>query len=214
VLLSVFWNWFTVPDLMHEPLGAAMRNTTSATRAFMAAYFGDIVDVAAAYPAAAARWELGNELNLIADLNLTGSDVSIAPSLGTPKFRTSADNFSTSDMIDFETWLAATMRTAASAKGLPTIISTGHAIPRRCADHLQRSYHAPQRDWSPHEGAVRREPARHVRLLRALLHPLLRRIGGSVGDHDAEQHGTAGRRPRSREGNKHSEQDAVPGRIR
>jgi hypothetical protein len=149
VLLSVFWNWFTVPDLMHEPLGAAMRNTTSATRAFMAAYFGDIVEIAAAYPAAVAGWELGNELNLIADLNLTGSDVSIAPSLGTPKFRTSADNFSTSDMIDFETWLAATMRTAASAKGLPTIISTGHAIPRRCAYHLQRSYHAPQRDWSP-----------------------------------------------------------------
>lgn len=155
LLVSVFWNWFAVPDLVGEPLGAAMRNTSSATRAFMRRYLSDITAAAAEYPDSVAGWELGNELSNLADLNMSGRTSSIAQHLGTPTVRTSADNFSTSDMIAFDTWLAAETRaaatTAATARGvvLSTVVSTGHSTPRPAAYHLRMSYHDPRRDWTP-----------------------------------------------------------------
>jgi hypothetical protein len=52
--------------------GSVVEQHTNATRVFMAAYFDDIVEIAVAYRGV---WELGNELNLIADLS--GRDSSL-----------------------------------------------------------------------------------------------------------------------------------------
>lgn len=144
-LPSLFWQWWTVPDLNGEPLGAMMRNGSSKSRAFFVKYVNEFsTNVLAAVPRRNfAGVELGNELNLLGDLDLAHTPTH--PSLGQPAFRTAADNFSTDEMVAFESWLAAAIRGA--APGMP--VSTGHAIPRHDAEHLRRSYHAPARDWTP-----------------------------------------------------------------
>uniref|UniRef100_A0A7S1QA68 Glycoside hydrolase family 5 domain-containing protein n=1 Tax=Neobodo designis TaxID=312471 RepID=A0A7S1QA68_NEODS len=148
VLLSLFWNWHAVPDLHNEHLGAAMRNASSLSWAFWRQYTRDVMTVAAKYPQAVAGWELGNELNNLADLNMTGSKGGCAPHLGTPTHRTSADNFSTTDMIDFEVSMANMVRATAAEYNVPhALISDGHSIPRMDAHHLRESYHDPRRDW-------------------------------------------------------------------
>jgi hypothetical protein len=140
VLLSFFWNIFAVPDLVGEPLGAALRGAGSATRRFMAAYVADVVAVAARHPAAVAAWELGNELNLLADLDMENRTSLIAPAMGTPARRTRADNISTDDMNAYSAWLAGVVRAAARRRGLPTLVSTGHAAPRPAAGWYRATY--------------------------------------------------------------------------
>ena len=88
-------------------------------------------------------------MNLLADLDQNNGKEAIDPHMGTPTHRTRRDNFSTNDMIAFESWLANRVRDLAGAAGLPTMVSTGHAIPRVDAEHLRQSYHAASRDWSP-----------------------------------------------------------------
>jgi len=142
---SLFWNWFAFPDVAGEPLGDAMRNTSSRTRAMWAEYIRDFTTMFANEPTIVA-WELGNELNLIADLDLSEQQPAIAPSMGTPTQRTRADNFSTADMMSFQSWLVDTIR---QYDTMQRPISTGHAVPRPQAQHLRSSYFSPQRDWTP-----------------------------------------------------------------
>ncbi len=142
---SLFFNWFAFADVAGEPLGDSMRNTSSKTRSMWLDYISEFVSLFRSEPTIVA-WELGNELNLIADLNLTEQQPSIAPSMGTPEKRTQRDNFSTTDMIDLTEWMASSIRSYDTELQRP--IGGGFATPRRSAAHLRESYLLPHRDWT------------------------------------------------------------------
>lgn len=145
---SLFWNPLVVPDMTGEPLGslaagarggvsAAWAATTDYAREFVGRY---------AHLRAIAAWELFNELNLLYDLDMSTLCVACAPGRGTPAARTRADNISTDDGGAVMAALAAVVRAAdAAAPARP--VSSGHSLPRPCAEHLRASYTAPQRDW-------------------------------------------------------------------
>lgn len=142
---TVAWNTFMFSDLVNESLGALASPATSAAFAAMSAYATKLVTRYATNPTIAA-WELFNEFNLLADLNMTGSTDSCAPPLGTPAVRTAADNISTDGMIAVMSALAGVIR---ANDPLKRPVTTGHALPRPAAAHLRASYLQPQRDWTP-----------------------------------------------------------------
>lgn len=141
---SLFWNWWAIPTLMKEPLGYAMTIESSQSRRFWSTYIQEfvahIIDSGALPLQNIAAVELGNELNLLVDLNLTAGPG------GANGVVSSQNNFTTTNMMLFQEWMASVITHAGSYKGP---ISTGHAVPRPSADHLRRSYYAPQRDWTP-----------------------------------------------------------------
>eukprot|EP01006_Ploeotia_vitrea_P013849 TRINITY_DN36244_c0_g1_i1.p1 TRINITY_DN36244_c0_g1~~TRINITY_DN36244_c0_g1_i1.p1 ORF type:complete len:410 (+),score=32.91 TRINITY_DN36244_c0_g1_i1:43-1272(+) len=142
---SILWNHFCIADLVGEPLGklfvpgTKLRNTVKQ-------YVTEIRDRYSHSPALLA-WELGNEMNLLADLDLEKQQPAIAPQMGTPKRRTKADNFSTTDMIDFQQDMAGWLHVSGKKNQIP--ISSGCAVPRANAHHLRISYHKKNRDWTP-----------------------------------------------------------------
>jgi len=91
-------------------------------------------------------WELGNELNLWADQDMSTLPVDINPSMGTPEARTKADNFTTDMMIGLQQDLSAQIR---SVDKFNHLITSGHSAPRPAAEHLRASYYLPDRDWTP-----------------------------------------------------------------
>lgn len=92
-----------------------------------------------------ATLQVGNEYNLLADLNLTQQQPLICTRCGTPQRRTRADNFSTPMLVQLQRDITAVIR-AADKLGRP--ISSGCSIPRPQAWHLMQSYHQPRRDWT------------------------------------------------------------------
>ena len=98
---------------------------------------------ALSYKANIEAWEIGNELNLIVDLDMSEQQPSLAPTLGTAKNRTEKDNFTTSEMITFQSDVVSWIRSIDSNAKL----STGNAIVRTNAWHLRQSYYDKERDW-------------------------------------------------------------------
>jgi hypothetical protein len=145
LVASLFFNWFCFVDVAGEPLGQSMRNASSASRALWLTYITEMVTLFKSEPAIVA-WELGNELNLLVDLNLTEQQPSIAPGMGTPARRTQLDNFSTTDMISFVAWMGHAIQSLDTELRRP--IGSGFATPRPSAWHLEQSYHSPERDWT------------------------------------------------------------------
>jgi hypothetical protein len=158
---SLLWNIFAVVDLCKEPLSALIpsafehhtgnsthvlhrRNAITCSLSSAREFTSELVSRYASNPTIV-HWELTNELNLHADLDMEGKKTLIAPSLGTPGQRTRLDNFSTNGMREFQQLQANWIR---QHDKLGRGISTGHAIPRPNAEHLRASYHEPQRDWS------------------------------------------------------------------
>lgn len=142
---SLNWQIWLWPDLAGEPLGQMISNRTSKSSALLKSYVQKFVRRYADSGVVLA-WELGNEYNLQVDLDFGALNTSgVAPRLGTPSFRSKADNFSTSELAAFQVVYAGWIRAVDSA-ALP--ISTGHAVPRQGAWHLSQSYHEQQRDWS------------------------------------------------------------------
>lgn len=156
---SLFWNPFTLADLHGEPLGTALR-AGNASRAYRA-----MREYAAAFAAryathsAIAAFEVGNEWNLLADLDLDNSTAFCAPALGTPPRRSLADNVSSDDVVAALGDWAAVVR-AADALGRP--VSCGHSLPRPAAEHLRRSYASGVPDWTPDSAAELRRNLRDV----------------------------------------------------
>lgn len=140
---SLFWNEFLFADLHDEPLRQMLTNASSASQIASLQYVATFVQRYATNPTIAA-WEVGNEFNLNADLNMSGATYVCAPGMGTPAFRTSADNHTTDDMIHYGSLVAAIIRTHDL---LHRPISTGHAVPRAQAEHLRASYYNPWQDW-------------------------------------------------------------------
>lgn len=149
---SLQWSHWAFVDLCHESLGAdMMRDPTSCSHRGVQAFVSAIVERYSG-PRSPHRdvvyaWELGNELNLIADISLANNTrLAINPALGTPAHRTAADNFTTADMVSFQQAVAGWVRKAAEPQRV--LISSGNSIPRPAAQHLARSYHAPHSDWT------------------------------------------------------------------
>src|SRR5262249_49654196 len=101
---SLLWNPYLFPDLAHEPAGSLFTPGT-ATRRLAERYVTEVVTRYRGNPAIL-FWEIGNELNLQADLDVSDCSVcgasqsgcaSLAPPLGTPCARTQADNYFSCD---------------------------------------------------------------------------------------------------------------------
>ncbi len=137
---SLFWQLFSFPDIYGEPAGLMMDVTRpSKSRDAMLAYLTAFVTRYASNPTIVA-WELGNEYNLIADLNMTQQQPAIAPGRGTPAFRTSADNFTTAMLGAWQTTFVTAIH-AADPQKRP--ISSGNAIARSDATWLRDNYYNP-----------------------------------------------------------------------
>ncbi|XP_062501784.1 uncharacterized protein LOC134178888 [Corticium candelabrum] len=139
---SIAWNQFAFCDVCKEPLQAYF-NETSCTQQAIKRFTEDLVS-RYCNSSVILFWELGNEFNLLADLDMEGKHTSIAPSKGTPKIRTKADNVSTDQMIGLYYKWTSWIRAIDPHR----LISSGHAVPRASAQHLRRSYYMPQRDWT------------------------------------------------------------------
>ncbi|MBI5497947.1 MAG: hypothetical protein HY904_23290 [Deltaproteobacteria bacterium] len=163
---SLLWHLFLFPDLNNQPL-SALFTPGSATRQMAEEYIRDVVTRYAGQDVIL-FWEIGNELNLAADLDFSTCSVcsgatnacgSLVPALGTPCQRTSADNFFSCHACRGVTSTAEDLGQFAGAitalihgldPGKP--VSTGHAYPRASAWHLARSP-CPACDWTADDAA-------------------------------------------------------------
>jgi hypothetical protein len=145
---SLQWNHWAFADICNETLGRdMMRNKTSCSHRTTETFVRTIVKRYSGYADVVYAWELGNELNLVVDLDHTNSTIgcSKSPALGTPGTRSAADNFTTADMVAFQSEVAQWIRESSSST---VLISSGHAVPRPAAHHLAESYHSKTRDWT------------------------------------------------------------------
>ena len=144
---SLQWNHWAFVDICNETLRDMMRNSTSCSSRATNMFVTTVVKrYATAYADVVYAWELGNELDLLVDLDHTNSTTNCAPVLGTPATRSAKDNFTTVDMVSYQSEIAGWIRTAAGETDV--LISSGHAVPRPAAHHLALSYHAAARDWT------------------------------------------------------------------
>lgn len=137
----VTWSDWIWPDLAGEPAGLMFSSAASKARAAFLAYASELATRYAREPAIAA-WEISNEQNLNADIDMNGTTYGCAVGKGTPAFRTSADNRTSDGVIGLGAAVAAALR-AADALARP--ISSGHALARPAAQHLR----ARPDDWTP-----------------------------------------------------------------
>lgn len=159
---SMFWNLYMFPDAFGEPIGKLF-TPASVTRVKAEQYVTEFVTRYANEPAIAA-WELGNEYNLLADLDVSSCNVcgtntnacgALAPSLGTPCQRSAADNlFScntcrsvTSTQQDLGQFTSAIAQKVKSLDPLQRPFSSGNGYPRAAAWHLGKSP-CPACDWT------------------------------------------------------------------
>lgn len=143
---SLFWQAFLFPDAFGESAGVTFdaQLGPSLARDAMEAFAGSYVAHFALDDTIAA-WEIGNEYNLLYDLNATEQQPLICTACGTPPFRTSADNISTAAGVVVQERLLAVIR-AADPQKRP--ISSGHAVARIDATWRQQNYYAQKP--SPH----------------------------------------------------------------
>ncbi|MBL9166556.1 MAG: cellulase family glycosylhydrolase [Verrucomicrobiales bacterium] len=136
---SLFWHYSTVPDLVGEPVSAWGR-TNSQTHSFMREYTRQTVT---RYQSSRAiwAWEFGNEYNLPADLpNAAEHRAPVVPALGTPSFRSPADDLSHAMIRVAVREFAAEVRRHDAHR----MIVSGHAFPRTSAWHQ-----AAEGSWRP-----------------------------------------------------------------
>ena len=158
---SLLWNLFLFPDINGAPLSALFTPGTP-TRQMAEQYVSQVITRYRSNPAIFA-WEVGNELNLLADLDLstctvcagaTNGCAALAPSLGTPCRRNTTDQlFScnscrgvsspTEDLGQFTGAIATVIQSLDPSRA----VSSGHAYPRPSAWHLARSP-CPACDWT------------------------------------------------------------------
>jgi hypothetical protein len=142
VVLSLFWNLWMFADLHSEPLRAMLTNTSSNSHQACASFAATLVQRYSRNPVVFA-WEIGNEHNLLTDLNCSGQTWGCSPPLGTPAVRTAADSSSSHDYLQFQSAIAAIIR---QRDVLSRAISSGHSLPRPSAFHLMQAF--PRADWT------------------------------------------------------------------
>jgi len=127
---SLFWAYFTVPDIVGEPCNR-WGDPGSQTIAYMRAYVQDVVTRYKDSPAIWG-WECGNEWNLAADLpNAADHRPPIWPSLGTPAFRSAEDDMTHEMIVYALSEIAKEIRKYDPDR----MISSGNTEPRPSAWH-------------------------------------------------------------------------------
>jgi hypothetical protein len=129
-------------DLHGDPLRTMWTNTSSASHQASLSFAAQLVQRYSNNTAVFA-WEIGNEHNLLVDLNCSGQTWGCTPQMGTPAARTSADSSSSSDYLAFQASVASVIR---AHDALQRPISSGHSLPRPSAYHLLKSF--PRQDWT------------------------------------------------------------------
>jgi hypothetical protein len=129
-------------DLHGDHLRAMFTNTSSASHQACVSFAAALVQ-RYSNSAVVLAWEIGNEHNLVTDLDCSGQTWGCAPQLGTPAQRTSADSSSSRDYLLFQSSIAAVIR---QHDALRRPISSGHSLPRPAAFHLMQSF--PRADWT------------------------------------------------------------------
>jgi len=135
LIMSLFWNSATVPDLVGESRNQ-WGNANSKTIGFMRTYIGDLVQRYVNSPAIWG-WEFGNEFALDADLpNAASHRPPVVPSVGTPTTRTAADD------VTHEIVRAAFMEFAREVRRHEPkrLIISGNSVPRATAWHQWREH--------------------------------------------------------------------------
>lgn len=129
---SLFWSFFTLPDLVGEPL-SAWGEADSATRRFMRRYTTELVT---RYRTSRTiwAWEFGNEYMLRADLPKPPDHGTVVPSRGTPATRGEKDRLASRQIREAYIDFARTVRALDPLRPL----STGDALPRSSAWHLRQ----------------------------------------------------------------------------
>ena len=132
VIPSLFWNYYSLPDLMQEPvraLGDPNSRTVKHARQFTK-------DVVTRYRDSRAvwGWEVGNEYNLEADLSSLGVFPPTAPEQGTAETRSAADQLTSDDVVSFYQEVAREVRLYDSYR----LLTTGDAVHREFMMHLRR----------------------------------------------------------------------------
>ncbi len=140
---SIFWQSFLWPDLCDEPR-SALADASSKTRAAMERYARELVARYRGRPVIL-MWEIGNEYNLEADLNMVRSPTAMgagARTLGTRPARDARDSLSSEQLERF-------LRDIASlVHDLDPVcpITSGHSRPRPHSYALRE--HFPKPKWS------------------------------------------------------------------
>lgn len=128
---SLFWNWSTVPDLMHEPL-SAWGDRRSQTHRFMRDYTRELVDRYGRSPAIW-MWEFGNEYDDQVDFPKGAKPrAPVVLELGTPGSRSDKDDLTLDALLTVFREFVKTVRKLDRARA----ISSGNDIPRADAFHL------------------------------------------------------------------------------
>ncbi len=129
IIMSLFWNVSTIPDIVGEPV-SAWGNNYSKTIDFMKTYTKEIVSRYKNSPAIWG-WEFGNEYSNVIDLPGVHYP-KIAPQFGTPSVRTEKDKLKWYDLITALIIFSDTVREIDKLR----IISTGNSVPRPSSYHL------------------------------------------------------------------------------
>lgn len=132
---SIFWNWCALPTLLGEPLRAMVVDEGSRSRHLARQYVHELVSRYVGSPAVR-QWELGNELNLLADTEQddSGDAPRHVPSLLLSEACAQASGgVSSAEMVAFQRHLAGWIREVDPTRK----IQTGHAVPRPNAEHLR-----------------------------------------------------------------------------
>ncbi len=141
---SIFWQSFLWPDLCDEPRGA-ISDPGSKTRAAMARYARELVGRYRGRPVIL-MWEIGNEYNLEADLDLGRNPRAMGAGgrhLGTRAVRDSRDSLSSEMLEHFLREMASLVRELDPE----CPITSGHSRPRPQSRSLRD--HFPKPKWQP-----------------------------------------------------------------
>lgn len=139
-LVVAIGSWWPcgIADLVGEPVGQ-IGNPDSKTTAFVRQYATEVVTRYRNSPAVWA-WEMGNEYNLLADLSGPAGLSPRVVAKGAPATRTDADRIGHDDIVAAAREFARAVRAVDPRRP----ITTGHSIPRFCAEHLRAG-----QGWKP-----------------------------------------------------------------
>ncbi len=137
------WNAAHFPAVANESIGTLIRNPHSKSRALLEQYVGAFID---RYKdrKTILFYELSNELNLQADLDLHRRCLEHAHD---PARCSIEDGFTTGDMIAFSRQMVLFIKQHDPSRR----VSSGYSLPRPSADHLERQpeFSVQGPDWTP-----------------------------------------------------------------
>lgn len=138
IVASLLWNWENLADLGHHSLREGLENRESLGRIRVEEYVSEVVARYRDRPTIT-MWEIGNEWNLGADLQLPNGIIpgdargdGLHPG---PLVRDARNNFTSDQLATFYREMATLIRSLDSRH----LITTGNSAPRPSAMHLLRA---------------------------------------------------------------------------